>query len=167
MVDQMLSEQVLFTKIQEQWNAMVGTWIGADFEIGADYVLEQEVPSPVLPQLSVPMYYRYSAAERTYCVEGGPEDACVLLIMESRPDEERLAELLVRFVDRIAEGVAEPNVAFTELHQESSILLVADPDTLLPYELEIMTEVSGRVAENSEETPFRRFEETRYVFTYE
>ena len=167
MVDEMLSEDALFAQIQEEWNAMVGTWVGADFELGVGYVLEESVPIPMFPDMSLPMRYSFEASERGPCAAGAAENSCVRLRMESAPDEAQLAAFVERFVARVGGELADAEGAIGQLSRVDTIELLAEPGTLLPHELTVTMEIGAAISGLAPGgSPFRRYRETRYRFGY-
>ena len=131
----MLSEETLTASAAQEWNAMVGTWVGADWEVGAVYEFEAEEASPLLPGLMVPMRYQFSATKRIPCTdrEGSPE--CVELLMLSSPDPDSAKSLARKLIEQMglgadAEGLID---AFESMDVEHELIVVAEPETLLPY----------------------------------
>jgi hypothetical protein len=143
LIDRFVSEEFFSAKAAEDWNALVGTWIDAEFERGAIYELEADVPIPIFPNLSVPYLYRFSFKEKVPCAEGDSDTACVVLEMVSSPDPDALTALL----DSIVRGVAGESVAIDLLYRhleiENYIMLVTEPDGMIPHRLEISQIISG------------------------
>ncbi|NIQ31975.1 MAG: hypothetical protein GTN89_16900, partial [Acidobacteria bacterium] len=78
-IQSMLSESYFMSQATEEWNAIAGLWLDADFEVGAVYVLEDEEPSPVLPDVSIPYYYEFSLIDYVPCHESAAPRSCVVL----------------------------------------------------------------------------------------
>ena len=142
MLGQLTSREFLFAQIEEQWNGMVGTWLDAEFEVGATYELEEEAPSPLMPQMMIPFLYLFTAVERTPCSDADVALSCVLLEMESCPDPDVLQQLTEQW---IAQAGPDVDGQITSMEQETILRLVAEPGTLLPHrwETERVVRVTG------------------------
>ena len=131
----MLSEETLTASAAQEWNALVGTWVGADWELGAVYEYEAMEPSPLLPGLVVPMRYQFSATKRIPCtdLEGSPE--CVELFMLSSPDPDSARSLARKLIEQMGIGAEGDELieAFESMEVEHELIVVAEPKTLLPY----------------------------------
>ena len=132
---QLLSEQALTASAAQEWNALVGTWVGAEWELGAVYELETEEAVPIMPGLTVPMRLQFSAAGRVPCSEADQATSCVELQMISVPDSAGMKRLTQQLLERLA-GVpdAEEVVAALEnMEVEQELTVVAEPNTLVPH----------------------------------
>lgn len=135
MLEKMISEEVLTSTAAESWNTMVGTWAGADWEVGAVYELDSEEQSPIIPGLMVPFHYEFGVVERVPCREGGKEDECVELIMVSTPDMAATREFVMKLVEQLAgdKDLSELATALETMEVENVITLITQPETLIPY----------------------------------
>ncbi|HEX5581261.1 MAG TPA: hypothetical protein VFX39_06745 [Gemmatimonadaceae bacterium] len=126
----------------EEWNLLVGTWVGAEWEVGAVYEASGEQSTPFFPGRAVRMNYEFSAVERAPCVEDGSEQDCVLLAMRVTPDSAALESLLQEFVRTVApEGVAEIADVLRNTRTTNEVLVLTRPGTLQPYWLEVVKRV--------------------------
>jgi hypothetical protein len=135
LIQGLMSEQVLTNSAAEAWNAMVGTWVGADWEVGAAYEYESEAPSPIMPGVMIPFHYEFGAVERVPCREGGEEDECVHLVMVSTPDMDATREVLKKFVEQLAgeKDMGEFVAAIETMQLENVVTVITNPQTLVPY----------------------------------
>jgi len=131
----------------EEWNLLVGTWVGAEWEVGAIYEASGEQSTPLFPGRAVAMNYEFSAVERAPCVEDAPGKDCVLLAMRVTPDSAALEGLLQEIVRTVApEGVAELADVLRNTRTTNEVLLLTRPGTLQPHWLEVVKRVEVSVA---------------------
>lgn len=152
----MISEQTLTASAAQEWNAMVGTWVGADWEVGAVYEVEAEEASPIMPGLVIPMHYQFSAVERIPCTEADTSLACTELRMVSTPDPEATKAAVQKLFGQL--GVSEGEevlTAFESMEVENELTVIANPATLVPYlvvrEKRVRVRTGGSSAESGEE----------------
>lgn len=161
------SEQYVTARAAEDWNALVGTWTGADFEVGAVYETEADEPSPLFPEVLIPFTYQFAANERLPCVETQAEETCVALEMLSFADADTMKTLLTRLIDRLAPEERAERFIYEALDIENTISLVAEPATLVPYYLEVTQTVSGSGREgDGPSRSFRQVTVRSYEFGY-
>lgn len=145
-MNSMLSDDVLSASAAQEWNALVGTWVGAELEVGEVYGSEGEEPVPVFQNASVKFEYEFSAVRRMSCdsVTAPKARDCLELQMVSRPDTAAMRELLQRFMGALVPDAAKA-VGFTDFGVENVVTLVARPESLLPVSLVVYKEVTGTV----------------------
>lgn len=144
LLEKLVSREFFMTQANEVWSELVGFWIGSELEIGATYEFDQEVANPLVPNVMLPFTYRFGATERVPCFEGGDKDACVALELVSFPDPDAMEALILELLERMNGVDASDQVFYERLQMENYALLVADPETLIPYRLESSKLVSGR-----------------------
>ena len=141
LMDQMLSEDVLFALASQEWNALVGTWVDAEFEVGAAYELEAAEPMPMLGNVMVLYRYELGAYARVPCQPAGEALDCVELIIRSYPDPVELKPHLEAFVQRMIDaaggGPEVPSLSYKGFVIENEVVLVAEPVGLIPHSLTI------------------------------
>jgi hypothetical protein len=148
----MTSDDVLAAGAAQEWNALVGTWVGAELEVGQAYVTSGEEPVPIFQNANVRFDYEFAVLRRLSCDSTAAPNArdCVELQMISKPDSAAMRQLLDRFMSSIVPDAA--GVAFTNFDVENVVTLVARPETLLPVYLSVYKEVTGAArAEGKEE----------------
>lgn len=133
--ESILSEQTLTASAAQEWNAMVGTWVGADWEVGAVYEYDADEPSPVLPGLVLPMHYQFSAVERVPCTEDAEALECAELRMTSTPDPAAMREAVKKILGQMGatQDGGEVLSALESMEVETELTVVTNPATLLPY----------------------------------
>lgn len=163
----MLSDEVLAASAAQEWNALVGTWVGAELEVGEVYGSEGEEPVPIFQNAMVKFEYEFSALRRMPCDSVAAPRArdCIQLEMVSRPDSAAMRELLQRFMGALAPDAAK-DVGFTELGVENVVMLVARPESLLPVSLVVAKEVTGtlRAAGKTEKVYQRDVKSQKYTY---
>ncbi|MFN2566492.1 MAG: hypothetical protein ABR499_15960, partial [Gemmatimonadaceae bacterium] len=137
--------------VAQDWNAAVATWAGADWVIGEVYVAAVEEPIPVMPDLKMPMRYEFSAAERVPCTETEQRRACVRLEMYSEPDSAALRRFVGDIMTRV--GAPEKDIlkSLENMRTEGTVTVIADPKTLLPYQVTRVKRVEVRTSESGQE----------------
>ena len=140
------SDAVLASAAAQEWNALVGTWAGAELEVGQAYESEGEEPVPILQGATITFRYEFGVLRRLSCDSIAAPNArdCVELQMVSKPDSAALRRFLDRFVSTMMPGTVK-DLAFSEFDIENVISLVARPETLVPMSLVISKEVTAKM----------------------
>lgn len=159
------SEAVLNALAAQEWNALIGTWIGADLELGAVYEATESAPIPIFPGKSLPMVTQYNVAERVECVEGSGRLDCVELRMVSTPDADSVKALMKEIMQNAVNMPEAP--VFEQFDLETSIVLIAEPATLLPHYYSMVKTVTARIKVAGESTAVSQEEERTYSFSYD
>ena len=133
LMDRATSAEVLTASAAEQWNAVAGTWVGADWELGESYLASMEEPVPMLPGFNMPMDYEFSASERLPCTAGAKSAACVKLELYSAPDTANLRKFVGEFMAKLGPQGKEVASALQNMSVENEIVLVAEPRSLRPH----------------------------------
>ena len=83
---------------------IVGTWVGADWEVGELYTASADEAVPVLPDVTIKMSYEFSAAERVACPGAAASAArrCVRLEMRSEPDSAAMRKTISELLSKVA-----------------------------------------------------------------
>ena len=142
----MTSNEVLAATAAQDWNALVGTWTGAELEVGEAYATEGEEPVPIFQNATVKFDYEFGVLRRMSCDSVAAPTArdCVELQMVSKPDSAAMRQLLQRFMGSLLPDVAK-DMGFMDFNVENVVTLVARPETLLPISLVVSKEVTGTV----------------------
>lgn len=146
MLQAVASEKALAARAAEGWNIVTGAWVGADFTIGEVRRSESEERIPLIPGLTIPMAYEFSAVERVPCTERGAARGCVRLRMYSQPDSAGIREVVKQLVTQLG-GKADGVVAALQgMTVENEVVVVAEPATLVPYSMSLTKRVRVRAA---------------------
>lgn len=139
----MTSDDVLAASAAQEWNAIVGSWVGGELEVGQAYVTSGEEPVPIFQNANVRFDYEFAVLRRLSCDSVAAPNArdCVELQMLSKPDSAAMRQLLDRFMTTMVPDMA--GVAFTNFDVENVVTLVARPETLLPVYVSVYKEVTG------------------------
>jgi hypothetical protein len=138
------SAEALTASAAQGWNALAGTWAGADWEIGEVYAASADEEIPVLPDVTIKMSYEFSAAARVAC-PGAAKSAvrrCVRLEMRSEPDSAVMRTVISELMSKVAPEARAQVAAFGRMRSENSVTLIADPRDLRPYRLEVVKNIS-------------------------
>ena len=159
LVERFRSTEVLTALAANEWNALVGTWIGGDLELGETYFAEFELPFPLYPGVTLPVVQEFTALDRVPCIAGETERRCIELESTVYPDEEAFAALIARMMGEVVPDSID--VSMNDWALETTIHLIAEPGTLVPYLLEVSKRVSMKMQGSSgrqEEIKTTRFE---------
>jgi hypothetical protein len=162
------SPQTLTAAAAQEWNALAGTWVGADWVVGETYETSSEEPSPMMPALKIPMRHEFSAAERVPCTDGESARRCVRLEMISEPDSAALRKVVTDFMATLAPKDANVAAAFQSMRVANELTVVADPRDLRPYSMSLVktVEVDGAVGPNEQAGRTRRVDIRTARYTY-
>jgi hypothetical protein len=150
------SDDALAASAAQDWNLLVGTWVGGEFEVGQAYVISGEEPIPVFQNATVRFDYEFAVLRRLPCDSVAAPAAldCVELQMVSKPDSAAMRELVKKLTTSLVPD--SEGVVFTNFSLENVVTVVARPETLLPVYLSVYKEVTTTAREEGkEETLFQ------------
>jgi hypothetical protein len=159
-----VTREQLEAGLAADWDSHVGTWIGAELNQGELYELAFNRPIPAFGNMEVPVRTTFRFTQRVACNASEVTERCVELEMYSFVDPEGLAAAIEAFVARLAPGQQAPR--FQDLHQETVMRLISEPDTLLPHLMESSTRTVATMAVGYETQVSSRIEQKRFVYTY-
>jgi hypothetical protein len=162
------TDEVLGSLAAQEWNALVGTWIGGELEVGAAYASEGEEPLPIFGGATMKFDYEFGALRRMSCdstTTPATRD-CVELQFISRPDSAAMREFLGRFLrELIPDSIA--SVAFQELDVVTVVTLVTRPESLIPMSLVMTKEISGTISAEGETGEVYQLDVRSQKYTYD
>ncbi len=131
-----LAEAAMRAEAEELWNLAVGFWTGADLRVGERYALASEAEIPLLPGVRAGQAVEFGVRRRVPCSATERALRCVEATLRSAPDRDALERAADPLLARLLPpGAERPAGAAGELTAESELLLVTDPETLLPRRL--------------------------------
>jgi hypothetical protein len=144
-----LAEGAIQAEAEELWNLAVGFWTDADLALGARYVMRAETALPFASGLSLPSTVEFQVRRRTPCAAGETVPRCVEVTLREVPDPDALRRASRTLIAWIAGGEEPPDDA-EEVAVESELVLVTDPQTLLPRRLAWTRTVRAEAADRRE-----------------
>jgi hypothetical protein len=121
------------SEAEEAWNLAVGFWTGADLALGETYALVSEADIPLLPGVRAEQAVEFAVRRRVPCTAQERPLRCVEATLRATPDRAALERASRALVARLlAPGDEPPEDAAKELSAESELVLVTEPETLLP-----------------------------------
>lgn len=147
------SEQSMAGSAAQEWDAVVGTWAGADWVIGQAYESMVQEPVPIMADLKIPMRYEFGAAERVPCTAAAGGTSCVRLEMYSEPDTAALRGVMADMMKRLGAAEKDLLTSLQNVRTTNQVTLITEPQTLRPYELTRVRRVDVRVAPGGKEKP--------------
>jgi hypothetical protein len=141
-------------------------WAGADLELGEIYEFEEDTPLPMIPGAVVPMISRFSVERRIACIDGGTAQDCVSIRLVSEPEPAAAKRILAEFMQRLTPNSGLGGFGFEELQVRNEIVLITEPQTLLPHRLSISKQVDGRVSAGGQSSTISQRDGKMYKFTY-
>lgn len=147
------SEQSMSASAAQEWDAIVGTWVGADWVIGQALQNTVEEPVPVMPGLKIPMRYEFGAAERVPCAPEMRPATCVRLEMYSEPDTASLRRVIAEMVTRLGASEKDKDLltSLQNLRTMNELIVITEPGTLRPYAVTRVRRVQLSVAPGTTE----------------
>lgn len=139
------SPQALTATAAQDWNALAGTWVGANWEVGAAYESSTEEPSPIIPGLVIPMRQEFSAAERVPCYGDETAHRCVRLEMVSVADSAALRRIISEFITKVAPKTATALAGLQSMRSLNRLTVIVDPRDLRPYAMTLVRQVDAEV----------------------
>lgn len=160
-----VSAEQLEAMFVAQWNREVAQWIDADLEQGEWYELEFSSRVPMFNNAEIPMTAWFRYAGKTRCNTADKKLSCVILEMESTADPETIRQEVSDFVSKLA-GTPLP-IAFDNMQSTTSLRIVTEPATLLPYEVSFTETSSVTVSAEGQSQETMKTRETIYRYTYD
>lgn len=159
-VSQALSEEMLNSKLADEWNMVVGQWLGAELEDDGVYEAEFETPMPALGNQPVRTVASYEFVGRVNCDSSDKAASCAKLLFHAETDPVSVTEMLRKM---IPEGQPVPDFKMSIVHD---LELVTDPDTLLPYYVRQVKNTSSPMETPEGMATIRQVEESEYRYLY-
>jgi hypothetical protein len=150
----------LFNAGRERWSNMVGDWIGSTLRPGEFGTGEGTEANPVIPSLEVPYRFQFKLDSLEACA--APGGKCARVDITQFYDPTALNKTMNDALARM--GLSE--MSFDGLAQESHVILLTDPATLLPYQMDMTKGVEGILVMNGQRRIFKRTDGITMDFTY-
>lgn len=127
----------LFTEMaRREWRAHVEGWLGQSLMLGVTYTSRADEPLPLVGDAVVPMLYEYAAQDTVRCTPTALRAECVRFVMTARPDVTSLRSVLLDMMTSLMPDSIKAMTELPELEMEVVTRLVAEPETMVPYQLE-------------------------------
>ncbi len=136
MLEGMLSDDALNAQVEGSWAQMAGPWIRDDFTLGEAVTSREEAPFPLMQNRSLLMDKATTVRERVPCVEGGPADQCVLVVVETSIDPEDMRQMMDEMFAQMLGGMSadmDLEIGLDAFEQTMVTETILDPNTMLPY----------------------------------
>jgi hypothetical protein len=117
---------------EELWNLAVGFWTGADLKLGETYAMQSEAELPLLPGVRAAHAVEFSVRRRVPCTAGERGARCVEAVLRATPDRAAVERAAPQLLARLAAAGTAQEGAAKDLAAESELVLVTDPENLLP-----------------------------------
>jgi len=175
----LLTDEVLTSRAKQYWSFLVGTWAGSQVPIGE----KQETDAtdafefPMVGRGEVDLELEFTVEERISCssrpADSGSEPECVRITVKSRPDVQKMKEVLQKQVDHFAAQKAQkqgmdrvPDLTVTDVFIRSDMTLVTEPATLRPHRwTDKKTVRMSMEGPNGREKSYKLVDKTQTVFS--
>jgi hypothetical protein len=144
----------------------VGAWAGAEFEFGEIYGYSNREPIPAFPGQMILMNYEFEAKRLVPCRRAGKDRQCAEVEMRSTTDPEDTKKMIESVLSKLSGGEMPPIPPFKTLEVENTILLVTEPDGLVPHAYTVTRSMRGTAEIEGEVQSLRQVDETRVTYTY-
>lgn len=160
------SEAFANAKASEQWNSIVGTWVGAEMEVGEEYPYSNREAVALFPGQDVLMHFTFAANRLLPCSRRGSQRPCVELELHSVADAEDMKKVIDQFFQKLGRGASSPSSLFTSLEIENVIRLVTEPKGLIPHRMTVTRTLQGTVRVEGKDFPIEQTDETQVEYAY-
>jgi hypothetical protein len=132
MLNDLASEKVLSNLAMQDWDAFAGAWAGYTGRIGELKEMDSQEPSPVVPDMLIPMRTSFGAVRQTPCGPGHAPDSCVVMQLRSVIAPGAMQTVIRRLMDgaKDMEGIA-----FDRFDVTTEINAIVEPATGKPYKI--------------------------------
>ena len=141
--------------LRQEWEVLVGTWAGADVDLGDTYHLSSVEPMPLIDGATVPALSEIRVT-RAACDAATADLACVRLQLIMRPDPVALRLVIEDAVAHAGEPV------WQSIGWELEAEVITRPDTLRPLRATIRRRLEAAPRDGSP-----RIESERRDFTFD
>lgn len=180
MLEVFFSPDNVISNAADLWTALVYNWVGEEFDRGYVYEFESEVQAfPALGGGMVPAVGKLEVSNSIPCLEGEADARCVELSEITWIEDDALADFNLELRDAARETarrldgltndveIPEPDrPALTVSGIENEIVLIAEPETLIPYSLLVGQLIDLTYEEDGRKISSSELERTTYTFTY-
>jgi hypothetical protein len=130
-----MTRSAMLSEAIEMWSLGVAFWNGADLPVGKVHTGNYQGELPMAPGTAMKYQMRFRVKRRVPCA-GEKEPRCVELSLKSVPDPKALQPALEKYVaSLVPAGQAPPKGLFEKVAIENDLVLVTEPDTLVPHRL--------------------------------
>jgi len=161
------SEAFLSARAQQEWNSIVGFWLGGELELGGEYSYSSEEPIAIFPGEKVLMHYSFSARRRLPCRREAKERDCVVLELVSRIDQGDAERLLAAVATKLGLSGARNAPIFRSLEIETFLRVVTEPDGLIPHSYNLTKTLRGNVSTAGEKQFLEQIDETDLLYAFD
>jgi hypothetical protein len=116
----------LAAEAREQWSFQVEAWLGRTLEIGRPQEITGRLPVAAVPGLEVEQRVTLTARRWVSCAPGGIDRRCLELTLKASAGPEAFRKGLAAAGGKEAKGFEDGSMTV-------EVLLVTDPETLLPW----------------------------------
>lgn len=131
LVSRLTSEEVLSSLAGQEWQQLVGVW--QDLPISSEkFEVDVEEPSPVWPDVKIPMKVSGGMVEKSTCTRNGTARACAVFETRSAVDQPTAQALM----QRMLEGAKNmPAVRFETFDVVTVVRVKLETETMVPHTL--------------------------------
>jgi hypothetical protein len=130
MLDNLSSDAVLTRVAAAEWEMLVGTLVGFEGAVGEMFSFDSEEPSPVMPDLMVPMRTTVGAVRLTPCEEGRAADSCVDMQVKSVVAPGGMDVVVKRLLDGV-KGLE--GLTYERFDVVNTVVTTLEPSTMRPF----------------------------------
>ncbi|MGK0172439.1 MAG: hypothetical protein ACI9W2_004176 [Gammaproteobacteria bacterium] len=164
-LSQVLTEDTLRQRLTESWNRDVGSWAGANLELGQLYAVDTQAPAPLLGDQLVPIQVTFEYVGDAPCSEGAAASSCVKLRMRSTAKIDQVGPALQAFVSKLADAT-KTRVELSDFSIETTVRLLSEPNTLLPHHVIVQKHTTLTVTQGTEVKRTRREDVQQFRYLY-
>ena len=163
----LMSERMMQVEAQEMWMLGVGFWNGGELELGERYATQSEAEVPLVPGMTAKYELEFSAQRWVPCVAGQKEPRCVELTLRSVPEAAALPRITSALVTRLAgPEVKLPTEAIQQLAIVNELVLITEPNSLVPHRLVWTKSVSLAMKEGEQTRKLEQLDRREYDYRY-
>lgn len=129
MVQSMLTEESLADSMQGEWSHLVENWAGGSYAVGQIYEFTVPYSAPALQPSTFPMVTTQQLSGFAPCHPKAAAKSCVRLVQTSRVSGPGYTQAMNNYVRK----TVGPEVTVSQMEVITTVDLLVDPETLLPY----------------------------------
>lgn len=164
MQSMLTSEAFLNSRAAEEWNAIIGAWSGASFEVGVPEEFSRGEPVAAFAGNEIRMNYAFVAEKVLTCKRGGVERRCAVLLMRSESDPEDTKRLVESFLQSLAPDLSPQTPMFRTLAIENVLRVTTEPEGLIPHAYTLTKTMTGTVVTPNGDLPIEQIDTTEVTY---
>lgn len=162
-IDVATSEATLNARLAEQWQTLVGNWLGTTVPVGVEQTRQTRLGSAKKP---ASITHRFGAVGRLPCRRGGKDRQCLQLDLHSVPDEAATNARVGQILEALGQTLP-PTTRVKSAAVVETVQLVAEATCLVPHSITRTQTQTLVIDQGASESSVTRSDRSVVTYAYE